>query len=401
MVDLSITAGTLVTGDDRVPVGPGWVRVRDGRILEAGVGRPGFPVVVDLPDAVVVPGFVDLHVHGGGGASFPGGDPVDALRALALHRAHGTTTSLASLVSDTPAALDRAVAALSELVVDGELAGLHLEGPWLASARCGAHDPSTLRDPDPAEIARLLRRGTVAMVTLAPERPGGLDAVRQVAGAGVVAAVGHTDASYALVVDAIGAGVRVGTHLFNAMAPLGHREPGPAAALLGDPRVTVEVIADGVHVHPAVVSLVLATAPNRVAAVTDAMSAAGTGDGDHRLGPLDVRVRDGVARLAGRDTIAGSTATGDVLFRRLVAGPGSPPEPGTSAWTAALARAVDATSTAPARVLGRDDVGRLAPGSRADLVVLDRSLQVRTVYRGGAEVPPFAPTAADSSPGRR
>ncbi|MET0188732.1 MAG: N-acetylglucosamine-6-phosphate deacetylase, partial [Pseudonocardia sediminis] len=162
--DFSISVGTLLTGDPRVPVGPGWVRVRDGRILDAGAGRPGSPLDVDLPDAVVVPGFVDLHVHGGGGASFPTGDPDEALRTLALHRAHGTTTSLASLVSDTSAALDRAVAALSELVVDGELAGLHLEGPWLASARCGAHDPSTLRDPDPAEIARLLRRGTVAMV---------------------------------------------------------------------------------------------------------------------------------------------------------------------------------------------------------------------------------------------
>lgn len=396
--DVVIAAGTLVTGDGRVPAGPGWAHLRDGRVLDAGAGRPRVAADHDLPDAVLVPGFVDLHVHGGGGASAPTGDPDQAMAALAFHRAHGTTTSLASLVSDTPAALDRAVAALSGLVTDGELAGLHLEGPWLADARCGAHDPSTLRDPDPSEIARLLRRGTVAMVTLAPERTGGLDAVRQVADAGVIAAVGHTDAPHALAVDAIAAGARVGTHLFNAMAPLGHREPGPAAALLGDPRVTVELITDGVHLHPAVVELVLAAAPGRVAAVTDAMSAAGMPDGEHRLGPLRVQVRDGVARLAGRDTIAGSTATGDVLFRRIVAGSAAPPEPGTPAWTRALQRAVEATSTVPARVLGRDDVGRIAPGTRADLVVLDRSLHVRTVYRNGVEVPPPTPTGDPTPP---
>ncbi|MDN5917737.1 MAG: N-acetylglucosamine-6-phosphate deacetylase [Pseudonocardia sp.] len=386
-----LAAGTLVTGGADPPA-PGWVELHGDRIAAVGFGRPDRVSDLDLPDAVLVPGFVDLHVHGGGGASFPTGDPDEAMAALALHRAHGTTTSLASLVSDTPQALQRAVARLSGLVEDGELAGLHLEGPWLAGTRCGAHDPSTLRDPDPSEIARLLRRGTVRMVTLAPELTGGLDAVRQVAGAGVIAAVGHTDAPYALVVDAIEAGARVGTHLFNAMAPLGHREPGPAAALLVDPRVTVELITDGVHLHPAVTELVQASAPGRMAAVTDAMSAAGMPDGEHRLGRLDVRVRDGVARLAGQDTIAGSTATGDVLFRRIVAGSSIPPEPGTPAWARAVARAVEATSTVPARALGIDDVGRLIPGARADLVVLDRSLDVRTVYRHGAELAPCPAT---------
>ncbi|TCK24273.1 N-acetylglucosamine-6-phosphate deacetylase [Pseudonocardia endophytica] len=365
-----VAAGTLVTGEGDEP-GPGWVAVADGRVSAVGTGPPPHPPRVS--GAVVVPGFVDLHQHGGNAGSFPSGDPEEAVRAVAFHRAHGTTTSVASLVTDTPSALERTVHALSGLVDDGELAGLHLEGPWLAAARCGAHSPSLLRDPDPAELDRLLARGTVAMVTLAPERDGALDAVRRVVGAGGMAAVGHTDADHDTVRRAIDAGARVGTHLFNAMAPLDHRRPGPAGALLADPRVVVEIIADGVHLHPAVVDLVLAAAPGRVAAVTDAISAAGMPDGPARLGPLPVTVRDGIARVTGTETLAGSTATSDVLFRTLAA-------------SGSLARAVAATSTTPAAVLGLDDVGVLRPGARADLVVLDDDLTVRHVRRRGRPV---------------
>ena len=366
-----VAAATLVTGAADVAPGPGWVAVSDGRVDAVGTGPP--PRAPRVSGAVVVPGFVDLHQHGGGGASYPDGDPEQALRAVAFHRAHGTTTMLASLVTDTPAALERSVAALSALVDDGELAGLHLKAPWLAPGRCGAHDPSLLRDPDPAELDRLLDRGTVAMVTLAPERAGALDAVRRIAGSGALAAVGHTDADHDTVRDAIAAGARVGTHLFNAMAPLDHRRPGPAAALLVDRRVVVEIIGDGVHLHPAVVDLVLAAAPGRVAAVTDATSAAGMPDGGHRLGPLAVTVRGGVARLAGTDTLAGSTATSDVLFRTLAA-------------SGDLVRAVAATATTPATTLGLDDVGVLRPGARADLVVLDDDLAVTAVWRRGRPV---------------
>ncbi|WP_308282786.1 N-acetylglucosamine-6-phosphate deacetylase [Pseudonocardia nigra] len=375
-----LRAGTVVA-DGRA--GPGWVEVAGERIAAVGTGEPPRPADADLGDAVLVPGFVDMHVHGGAGAAFPDGDPQEALRAVRFHRAHGSTTLVASLVAAGPTELLRAVDALADLVTDGELAGVHLEGPWLATARCGAHDPGQLRDPDPAELDKLLAAGggAVRMVTLAPERAGGLDAVWRIVGAGAIAALGHTDASYALTRAAIAAGARVGTHLFNAMAPVHHREPGPAVALLEDARVTVELVTDGLHVHPALWDHVLrSTDGERVAAVTDAMAAAGMPDGEYRLGALGVTVTDRVARVADGSAeggpIAGSTATTDALFANIVRHAALPRDE-------ALLRAVAMTATAPARALGLADVGEIAPGRRADLVVLDADLLVRDVYRAG------------------
>ncbi|MFC4947716.1 N-acetylglucosamine-6-phosphate deacetylase [Pseudonocardia sp. GCM10023141] len=378
-----LAAGVVVTADR---AGPGWVEIEGDRITAVGDGRPPAPADVDLGDAVLVPGFVDQHVHGGAGAAFTGGDPAEAMRAVRFHRAHGTTTMLGSLVAAGPAELRRDVAALGELVHDGDLAGVHLEGPWLAAARCGAHDPLLLRDPDPAELDVLLGSGVVRMVTIAPERDGAIDAVRRIAGAGAVAAVGHTNASYALTRTAIAAGARVGTHLFNAMAPVHHREPGPAIALLEDDRVTVELVTDGLHVHAALWEHVLRSAgATRVAAVTDAMAAAGMPDGGYHLGALRVIVTDRVARVATPDgdpgPIAGSTATADELFANIVRAAALP-------RAAALVRAVAMTATTPARTLGLRDVGEIAPGRRADLVVLDPELRVREVYRAGVRLAP-------------
>jgi N-acetylglucosamine-6-phosphate deacetylase len=376
-----LAARTLVA--DGLPVGPGWVQITGDRIITTGTGLPASPDV-DLGDAVLVPGFVDMHVHGGAGAAFPDGDAEGAMRAVAFHRGHGTTTMVASLVAAGPDELLKTVDTLADLVTDGELAGVHLEGPWLAEGRCGAHDPRQLRDPDASELDRLLAagNGAVRMVTLAPERPGGLDAVRRIVGAGAVAALGHTDASYALTREAIDAGARVGTHLFNAMAPVHHREPGPAVALLEDDRVTVELVTDGLHVHPALWEHVVRTAgTGRVAAVTDAMAAAGMPDGDYHLGAMRVTVAGGVARLAaGGDgrvgAIAGSTATTDTLFAKVVRHAAAP-------RAEALQRAVALTATTPAKALGLADVGAIVPGRRADLVVLDPDLRVRAVYRAG------------------
>ena len=235
-----------------------------------------------------------------------------------------------------------------------------------------------MRDPDPAEIDAVLAAGgdAIRMVTLAPERTGSDDAITRFADAGVVVAVGHTDATYEQTRHAVELGATVGTHLFNAMRPVHHREPGPAIALLEDARVTVELIADGVHVHPAVVRAVIeAAGPDRVALVTDAIAAAGYADGAFRLGTVPIDVASGVARVRGASTIAGSTATMDQLFR-VAAGLGSDRD-------AALAAAVHMTSTTPARALGLRGVGSLRVGADANLVILDRDLRVTAVMVHG------------------
>ncbi|MCV7257901.1 N-acetylglucosamine-6-phosphate deacetylase [Mycobacterium shimoidei] len=369
-----ICSGTMVLG--RQLCRPGWVQTSGARIVDCGPGSPPRPADVDLPDAVVVPGFVDIHVHGGGGASYT--NDTEIARAAQFHRRHGTTTTLASLLSASVDDLLRSVRSLAQVTRAGIVAGIHLEGPWLSAARCGAHDPTQLRDPSPTEIDALLDAGdgAIRMVTLAPERAGGFEAITRLADAGVVVAVGHTDASYQQTQHAVSLGTTVGTHLFNAMAPLHHREPGPALALLQDPRVTVELIADSVHVHPAVLRAAIDTAgPDRVALVTDATPAAGQGDGAFRLGNLDVDVTSGVARVRGTSTIAGSTATMDQLFAT-VAGLAADPDAG-------LVAAATMTSATPARALGLPDVGSLRAGRRADLVVLDRNLAVSAVMAGG------------------
>lgn len=370
-----ITAGAVVL-DGRVHR-PGWVSVADGRIADCGAGAPPVAADTDFGTGVLVPGFVDMHVHGGGGVSYA--DSSEAIdRAAALHARHGTTAGLASLVTAAPQALLTQVRTLAAATRRGVVDGIHLEGPWLSRLHCGAHDSAWLRAPDAAEVDALLDAGdgAIRMVTLAPELPDAVATIRRLVDAGIVVAVGHTDAGYDQAQAAIDAGATVGTHLFNAMRALHHREPGPVPALLADPRVTVELIADGVHLHPAVIRHVVATAGSeRVALVTDAMAAAGVGDGAFALGGLDVDVADGVARLRGTATIAGSTATMDRLFAAAVRLLG--------ADDAALAAAVRMTSSTPARTLGLDGAEVLAAGSAANLVVMNADLQVERVMRRG------------------
>lgn len=366
-----IHAGTVVIDGDVCR--PGWVHTAERRIVACGTGAPPAPIDIDLPNSVVVPGFVDMHVHGGGGASFTSCADGEVDRAVTFHRRHGTTTMLASLVTAAPAELLSAVGVLAEATRRGAVAGIHLEGPWLSVARCGAHDHTQIRPPESGEIDALLgaATGTIRMVTLAPELPGSDRTIGRFLDANIVVAVGHTDATYDQTRHAIALGATVGTHLFNAMPPLDHREPGPVLALLGDPRVTVELIADGVHVHPDVVAAVIAAVgPERVALVTDATSAAGCGDGEFRLGSLPVIVASGVARVRGTSTIAGSTATMDQLFR-------------AAASAAGLAAAVQTTSATPARTLGLDGVGAIQTGFIANIVVLDHDWQVTGVMVNG------------------
>ena len=372
-----ISAAQVVT-PARV-LAPGWLHVVGDRLSAVGEGPPPIAPDVELGAATVVPGYVDIHVHGGGGASFDSGEAEAAAVVAAAHLAHGTTSIAASLVTDTGEAMARAVRELSLLVADGLLVGVHLEGPWLNPRRSGAHRPGSLVVPDAASVEALLGagEGAVRMVTLAPELPGGTEAVARLVSHGVVAAVGHTDASYDDARRALDAGAGVGTHLFNAMRGLHHRDPGAVGALLEAP-VDVEVIADGVHLHPAVLRTVFAAKPGRCILVTDAMAAAGAGDGDYRLGPMAIEVREGVARLAredGQGAIAGSTLTMDAAVRFAVRQAGVP-----------LVEAVHAASTAPARALGLADVGALEAGRRADLVVLGEDLEALRVMRAGAWV---------------
>ncbi len=374
-----LSADTVLTG--RELLRPGWIEVVDETVHAIGCGAPPNQPALNLGAVTVVPGFVDTHVHGGGGANFSAALPSETSTAAALHRRHGTTTLVASLVTAGPAELLSQVAELTEQVRAGLIAGIHLEGPWLSPKRCGAHAPSLMRDPDLDEIDRLLSLGdkAIRMVTLAPERVGALAATRRIVDAGVVAAVGHTEATYEQTRLTIEAGATVGTHLFNAMRPIHQREAGPVIALLEDPRVTVELIADGVHVDPALYRHVTRSAgPDRVSLVTDAMAAAGMTDGAYRLGPVAVDVVDGEARVAGTNTIAGGTATMDRVFRFAVRNIGLPRDE-------ALMLAVRQTSTNPARALGLPFVG-LVPGCTADLVVLNPDLAISGVLCRGSWV---------------
>lgn len=385
-----IGAGTVVL-DGRI-ARPGWLELSDGRILACGTGIAPRRPDIELPEHIVVPGFVDMHVHGGGGGSYSDATAADIADATEFHRRHGTTSTMASVVTTAPDDLLRTVALLANEVEAGTLAGIHLEGPWLSPARRGAHAPELLREPDLAEIEAVLAagRGTVRMVTVAPELPGAMRAIERLVEANVVVAVGHTDATYEQARAAIDAGATVGTHVFNAMRPLHHREPGPIVALLEDPRVTVELIGDGVHIHPALHRhLVHTVGADRIALVTDAMAAAGTPDGEYRLGPVDVTVCCGVAHVSGTSTIAGSTATMAQLFRAAVDSAGPDPD-------AALLAAVRMTATTPAHAIGLTDVGTLRPGLHADLVVLNQNYEPTAVMRRG-RFPDNAPLPSPTS----
>ncbi|MGP4016758.1 N-acetylglucosamine-6-phosphate deacetylase [Saccharopolyspora sp. 5N708] len=375
--ELILAGGRVVTPGGVLD--DGWVGVSGGKISAVGTGpAPKAASTFELAGRWLVPGFVDIHCHGGGGGSFTGIEVDQAHAAINTHRSHGTTTMLASLVSAPLPDLAKQIGALSELVTDGALAGIHLEGPFLSAARCGAHDPAILRPPETSAVQQLLDagRGAVRMVTLAPELPNSMNAIRQLVDHGVIAAVGHTDAVLDQVVPAVEAGATVATHLFNAMRPLHHREPGPIGVLLEDERVTVELICDLVHLHPAVVKLAASHAgTGRTVLVTDAISATEAGDGTYELGKLPVTVTDGEPRLAD-GSLAGSTLTMDVAFRNLVA---------TCGLT--VPEAVAASATKPAHLLGlADRIGEIRPGLAADLVVLDETLNLNAVLNNGTQL---------------
>lgn len=380
--------GSRVVHSARIVDGDGttaenaWVRFEDGLVAARGTGT-GWTEADDVidatavagPDAVLTPGFVDIHGHGGAGAAYD--DGIEAIRTgRDLHRAHGTTRAVISLVTATVDQLVTQVSAIADLAeTDAEILGSHLEGPFLDPGHHGAHEPSLLRHPEPDDVARLLDagRGTVRQVTIAPELPGGLDAVRQIVAAGAAVAVGHTDADTAVARAAFEAGASILTHAFNAMNGIHHREPGPVLAAAADHRVVLEGIADNIHLDPRVIKLLFDVAPGRVALITDAMAAAGSADGHYDLGAVKVTVKDGVARTDGTGSIAGSTLTQDVALRRAV-------EAGVP-----LAEAVRALTATPAAAVGYgSSLGQLRPGFVADAVLLGADQAVHGVWIGAA-----------------
>jgi N-acetylglucosamine-6-phosphate deacetylase len=359
---------------------PGWLIVDGPRIAGVGAGDPP-RIDGDVHDVArqhLLPGFIDLHMHGGGGAQITTDDPGEILTAVAFHRRHGTTRTLASLVTDhldKMSAAIRTIAGIIHGTPDGPIAGVHLEGPFLNPAKRGSHHSEYLLAPDVTALRHLLDSGdgTIRVVTLAPELPGGLDLIRVLVERGTIAAVGHTDATFDQAREAFTTGARLATHLFNAMRPFHHRDPGPAGAALADDTVTCELINDGFHVHDEAVRIAMAAAgPERIAFITDATPAAGMTNGDFHLGPVPIFARDGKVTLAD-GTLAGSTLTMDAAVRHAVRCIGLP-----------VHHAAIAAATAPATVLGIGHrTGSLQPGKDADLVLLNDQFGVEAVMARG------------------
>jgi len=374
-VSVDLVVHSVWSGDDDA-----WLAIDGGVVVDRGTGDGWRALAprdaVDGEGGCLAPGFIDIHGHGGGGATYD--DGVDAIAtARALHRAHGTTRALVSLVTASIDDLAQRAAIVAELAeADPTILGSHLEGPFLDPGHKGTHRASLLRAPDAASVDRLLEagRGMIRQATIAPELDGALDAIRRFVDAGVAVAIGHTDADAEAAKRAFDAGATIVTHAFNAMRGIHHRDPGPVVAALRDDRVTLELIPDGVHVDLSLVAVAFDAAPGRVALVTDAMAAAGASDGRYELGGLDVEVADGVARLADGGAIAGSTLTQDRALRNAV-------EAGVDRGAA-----LTALSATPARAIGRRDLGRLGVGSVADAVLLDDALHVQRVWVAGEPV---------------
>jgi N-acetylglucosamine-6-phosphate deacetylase len=359
---------------------PGWVRV-SGALIEA-VGadypvpaRPG-EATIDLSQHWVLPGLVDLHCHGGRGTVFRDSDPGKVISAMNYHRRSGTTSLWASLSTTQLDDMLRSIALLADLTGQNDIDGIHLEGPFLSPARRGAQNLRYLLAPDRQIMARLLKagRGAVRMVTIAPELPGAFDLIRQVADTGAIPAMGHTDATYEQAQKAVDIGVRVATHLFNGMRPVHHREPGPVLAALERPEVYCELIADGTHLHPAVIRRVVATkGSNRVVFVTDATVAAGMRDGTYWMGGREVVVRSGAARLVEDGSLTGSTITASSGLSWAVKGAGL-----------AIDTAVRMAAETPAALAGLSrEHGSIRVGARADLLICDGNLALKGVMSAG------------------
>lgn len=381
MASLLITANSMIMTPADSPtrvLSPGYVRVADGVIAEAGEGRPPGRPDVELPDGLLAPGLVDLQVNGYFGHDLADADEAAWRTVVSRLPETGVTaflpTFITAPVEAQAAALRRTRDLLPGLPGGTRVLGVHLEGPFLSPKRKGAHNAAHLTDPTPEAVAALLETGLVRLVTLAPERTGALDAIRALTGAGVLVSVGHSDATAAQTAAAADAGARMVTHIFNAQSGVHHRDPGVAVRALIDDRLSPGLVLDLHHVSAEVAELVFRAAPGRVVLVTDAAASAGMPPGDYELGGEPITMPEQGPPLRADGAIAGSglrldEAVGNAV--RLGAGP---------------AAAVDAATRVPADLVGRRDLGRIAPGAAADLVWLGPDHRARTTWVNGQKL---------------
>jgi N-acetylglucosamine-6-phosphate deacetylase len=380
---LVITAPALLTGIPGADVlSPGYVVLRGGQIAAVGQGAPPVAADVVLDDGYLVPGFVDLQVNGYYGEELQDARPEGWAHVIRRLPETGTTAFVPTFVTAPVERLARALRGAAsfrpELPVGARVIGVHLEGPFLSPARRGAHNAAWMTEPTPAAIAELIDAGggLLRLVTLAPERPGGLAAVAQLAAAGVLVSVGHSDATAADVARAADGGARMVTHLYNAQRPLSHKEPGVVGQALTDPRLTSGLIVDLHHVNVPACLIALAAAPGRIALVTDAAACAGMPPGRYRLGgePIELPPGAGQPPVRADGVLAGSALRMDTAVANL-AGAG-----------VSLPVAVSAATSIPADLIGCPQLGRIAPGAAGDLVWLGPGLQARATWIGGQQV---------------
>jgi N-acetylglucosamine-6-phosphate deacetylase len=352
---------------DGALLGNTWIESSDGVITSVNPGIHSNPDTTT--NGVLIPGFVDIHCHGGGGHYFSAISPDSITAAINAHKKTGTTSLVASLVSESIEDLKAQIQRLIPFYNRGEIVGIHLEGPYLSHARCGAHEPSLLIEPTVEQLKELvvIGQGSIKMITIAPELTGAQEAIEYLASVGVFAAIGHTEGNFQDAAAATDNGASIVTHFLNAMNK--ENTAGSIANfVMGDPRLTVELIVDGHHLSFEKVKELFASLGPRIIMVSDAMAAAGKGDGSYTIGALPVEVKDGVARLTSNQKLAGSTLTISQAFSNLIKHCGL-----------SLEQAVHATATQPAKAFGLRDRGSIAVGMRADLLSYDSATQSVTV----------------------
>jgi N-acetylglucosamine-6-phosphate deacetylase len=364
-----ISAATVLIGDELQK--ELWLEIENGQISSINpISSESAPEYDHRYEGILIPGFVDIHCHGGGGNYFSSSSEAQISQVIKTHRMGGTVLGVASLVTASIPNLIEQITRLVPFAQSNEIAGIHLEGPYLSLNRCGAHDPKLLRLPDIAEVQTLLTagQGFIKMITIAPELPGALEVIKFLTSNGVIAAIGHSQSDAASAQNAINNGASVVTHFNNAMPKMLDGNGTISSATIDELQVTLELILDGHHVDISTAREIFTRAKNRVVLITDAMAAAGAKDGTYLIGELEVTVKDKVARLESSGVLAGSTLTMADAFSHALN------EIGIS-----ITAAVHAAATLPALILGRSDLGSIEVGSSALLNELRKNGEIRPI----------------------